>query len=110
MTYTPKRLRVTDRITAYLAGGGFFNPECANHDAVRNLLIDARDELRMLRLHIADKNAAISAMGAARVKLDAAHAAKIEGCERLREALEHIKKTGNWWESDLASAALKEPK
>lgn len=31
-----------ERITAYLTGGGFFNPEFANHDAVRDLLIDCR--------------------------------------------------------------------
>jgi hypothetical protein len=30
------------RITAYLSGGGLWNPELANHDAVRDLLIDAR--------------------------------------------------------------------
>jgi hypothetical protein len=33
------------RITGYLAGGGLFNPELANHDAVRDLLIDCRDKL-----------------------------------------------------------------
>lgn len=33
------------RITDYLCGGGLFNPELANHDAVRDLLIDARDAL-----------------------------------------------------------------
>lgn len=33
------------RITAYLTGGGLFNPELANHDAVRDLLIDCRDAL-----------------------------------------------------------------
>lgn len=33
------------RITEYLAGGGLFNPELANHDAVRDLLIDCRDAL-----------------------------------------------------------------
>lgn len=43
MTYTPEQLRVLDRITEYLSGGGLFNPECANHDAVRDLLIDARE-------------------------------------------------------------------
>lgn len=36
---------VSERITAYLASGGLWNPELANHDAVRDLLIDARDEL-----------------------------------------------------------------
>ncbi len=33
---------LTTRITAYLTGGGLFNPELANHDAVRDLLIDCR--------------------------------------------------------------------
>ena len=41
-TQTPS---ITDRITAYLSGGGLFNPELANHDAVRDLLIDCRAEL-----------------------------------------------------------------
>lgn len=29
-----------DRITDYLAMGGLFNPELANHNAVRSLIID----------------------------------------------------------------------
>lgn len=33
------------RISAYLMGGGLWNPELANHDAVRDLLIDCRDAL-----------------------------------------------------------------
>lgn len=36
---------VIERITAYLSGGGLFNPELANHDAVRDLLIDCRAAL-----------------------------------------------------------------
>lgn len=36
---------VEQRITDYLASGGLFNPELANHDAVRDLLIDARSAL-----------------------------------------------------------------
>lgn len=39
---------VSDRITAYLASGGLFNPELANHDAVRDLLMDARAQLDLL--------------------------------------------------------------
>lgn len=39
---------LSDRITAYLAGGGLFNPELANHDAVRDLIIDCRDEIKRL--------------------------------------------------------------
>ncbi|WP_439586947.1 hypothetical protein [Hydrogenophaga sp.] len=33
------------RITAYLSGGGLFNPELADHDAVRDLLIECRAAL-----------------------------------------------------------------
>lgn len=40
---------VTERITTYLINGGAFNPELADHSAVRNLLIDARAELDALR-------------------------------------------------------------
>jgi hypothetical protein len=36
------------RITAYLSGGGLFNPELAIHDAVRDLLIDCRAALSEL--------------------------------------------------------------
>lgn len=36
---------LAQRITDYLAGGGLFNPELANHDAVRDLLIECRDAL-----------------------------------------------------------------
>jgi hypothetical protein len=39
------REALVKRITAYLTGGGLFNPELANHDAVRNLLMDCRDAL-----------------------------------------------------------------
>lgn len=35
-----------DRITEYLATGGLFNPELANHEAVRDLLIECRDALK----------------------------------------------------------------
>lgn len=33
-----------DRITNYLVSGGLFNPEYMEHDKVRELLIDCRDE------------------------------------------------------------------
>ena len=36
---------LVQRITDYLAGGGLFNPELANHEAVRDLLIECRDAL-----------------------------------------------------------------
>ena len=34
-----------DSITAYLSLGGLFNPELANHIAVRDLLIECREVL-----------------------------------------------------------------
>ena len=37
--------QLADRITEYLAIGGLFNPELANHAAVRDLLIDIRQHL-----------------------------------------------------------------
>lgn len=43
MSDTPRTVEM--RITDYLCSGGLFNPELANHDAVRDLLIDARDAL-----------------------------------------------------------------
>jgi len=36
---------LSNRITAYLAMGGLFNPELANHLAVRDLLIECREIL-----------------------------------------------------------------
>jgi hypothetical protein len=42
---TTTRQALAERITAYLAGGGLFNPEMADHDAVRDLLIDCRAAL-----------------------------------------------------------------
>lgn len=34
------------RIDDYMTGGGLFNPELANHEAVRDLLLDCRVSLR----------------------------------------------------------------
>lgn len=38
-------MNLQQRITDYLSGGGLFNPELANHVAVRDLLIDCRKAL-----------------------------------------------------------------
>jgi hypothetical protein len=37
--------QLSDRITDYLAMGGLFNPELANHLAVRDLLMECREVL-----------------------------------------------------------------
>jgi hypothetical protein len=36
---------LSDRITEYLFNGGLFNPELANHFAVRDLLMECREVL-----------------------------------------------------------------
>lgn len=36
---------ISERITEYLSAGGLINPELMDHTAVRDILIDARDEL-----------------------------------------------------------------
>ena len=36
---------LSDRITEYLFNGGLFNPELADHVAVRDLLIECREVL-----------------------------------------------------------------
>jgi hypothetical protein len=42
------------RITEYLATGGLFNPELANHDMVRDLMIECRDALEAARQNLAE--------------------------------------------------------
>jgi hypothetical protein len=42
---------LSDRITQYLVMGGMFNPELANHEAVRDLLIECRKVLDDLYPH-----------------------------------------------------------
>lgn len=39
---------VPARVTEYLANGGLVNPELMNHEAVRALLIDARDVIEII--------------------------------------------------------------
>lgn len=40
-----REIELSARITDYLSMGGLFNPELANHIAVRDLLIDCREAL-----------------------------------------------------------------
>jgi hypothetical protein len=42
---TDKAKELVVRITDYLSMGGLFNPELANHLAVRDLLIECREAL-----------------------------------------------------------------
>lgn len=42
---------VTERCNVYLLGGGLWNPELAHHDAVRDLIIDCRDEIYKLEVY-----------------------------------------------------------
>jgi hypothetical protein len=40
---------VTERIKNYLGSGGLFNPELMEHEKVRDLLMDCRNEIGILR-------------------------------------------------------------
>lgn len=51
---------VSDRITAYLSGGGLFN-HLANHEAVRDLLIDCRESIAKKDVAIKIQSKAIEA-------------------------------------------------
>jgi uncharacterized protein YgfB (UPF0149 family) len=42
---------ITERCNVYLLGGGLWNPELASHDAVRDLIIDCRDEIYKLEIY-----------------------------------------------------------
>lgn len=42
---SPQAQELSNKITAYLFNGGLFNPELANHIAVRDLLIEIRKVL-----------------------------------------------------------------
>lgn len=44
-----------ERIAGYLATGGLFNPELANHDAVRDLLIESRDAFSSQSLSLSEE-------------------------------------------------------
>ena len=44
----PANRNVPARITEYLSKGGLFNPELMDHEAVRDLLIDARDVIEIM--------------------------------------------------------------
>lgn len=46
-TNTERAKKLSDRITAYLICGSIFNPELANHEAVRDLLIECREALKL---------------------------------------------------------------
>lgn len=52
-------MSVVDRINEYLQLGGLFNPELANHQAVRDLLIDCRNHIRELEMKVESKTVTI---------------------------------------------------
>jgi hypothetical protein len=40
-----EKQKLIDEITDYLCSGGLFNPELANHESVKDLLIEIREYL-----------------------------------------------------------------
>lgn len=43
---------IVEKLTNYLESGGLFNPEAMDHDAVRDMIILARNEIEFLRKRI----------------------------------------------------------
>jgi hypothetical protein len=57
---------IAERLTEYLLHGGLYNPELMQHDKVRDLLIDCRDEIARLRdaiRRLAEQDATLSVQG-----------------------------------------------
>ena len=42
---TKKSQQLLDRIQSYIGNGGLFNPECMEHEKVRDLILDIREYL-----------------------------------------------------------------
>ena len=45
-------MKVVERINEYLYTGGLFNPELADHDKVRMLILDCRDYIEQLEARL----------------------------------------------------------
>ena len=57
---------IAELLTEYLLHGGLYNPELMQHDKVRDLLIDCRDEIARLRdaiRSLADQDGTLSVQG-----------------------------------------------
>jgi len=50
---------VIDKITEYLSNGGYFNPELMEHDKVRDLLMDVREQLAVYAKAIMERDTEI---------------------------------------------------
>jgi len=59
------------KIAEYLELGGFFNPELMDPEAVRDMVIDARDELKALRAALAEAKGALEPFAIASKSADA---------------------------------------
>ena len=47
---------MNDKITEYLSNGGYFNPELMEHDKVRDLLMDIREQLAVYAKAIMERD------------------------------------------------------
>ena len=80
----PEPSQEASRITDYLSSGGLFNPELANHDAVRELLIDCRTQLQEQALqYLSDNGQWIEETGRLRAERDVLKAALVVGIEAI---------------------------
>ena len=74
---------IAELLTEYCLHGGLYNPELMQHDKVRELLIDCRDEIARLRLTDDERNALEFAVETGRVAMHDEAA--------LRKLLERLK-------------------
>jgi len=69
---------MNDKITEYLSNGGYFNPELMEHDKVRDLLMDIREQLAVYAKAIMERDIEIE-----RLRQDVLD--EREACARLCE-------------------------
>lgn len=90
-------MSITERIKNYLGNGGLINPELMEHEKVRDLIMDCRDEIQSLKEEI-DRNATVwdsTCLG---------WYFKIEELEKqnnsMKEALEFYANVDSWFHTD----------
>ena len=96
---------LAERITGYLASGGLFNPEMAEHEKVRDLLIDCRDVLIQVREDAFGLREIQGWQAESITELRAALAQAQASLAAARaQALEPIKKLVEKWQDEVDNA------
>lgn len=86
----PWHRHVPVRVTEYLSNGGLFNPELMDHEAVRNMLIDARDVIEITAREKATPPPDSPLMAAARKVVEARRYSGDDGWDKLKNAISEL--------------------